>query len=200
MNTRPPLVMSAILAGALLVVPAFAYQYPLSSSAIREAYLVGTADDNGSRAARAAYKHVLFDVTLDAYTSAVSISTPYSQVAAWASEMPNHDSQGAVKWFQGRPADFIVHADIYFLPDESDPDSLTRIQIFQHDKEIMPQSATREPLFPQHGGDFVDTAVIGQHVELDYDPAAFDSSPLTITIDVPGGQHAETSFDLGKLK
>ena len=41
---------------------------------------------------------------------------------------------------------------------------------------------------------------MGRHVPLKARAEKTDSSGLTITIDTPDGQHAETTFDLARLK
>jgi hypothetical protein len=42
--------------------------------------------------------------------------------------------------------------------------------------------------------------VVGEHIELEFEAAKIESSPLTIEIDTLDGQLAETTFDPAELR
>ena len=67
---------------ALAALPALAaYEYPLSSNAIREAYFLGTGPTRGDADFLAEYSHTVAILTAGSYTSVVKIETLYSQLA-----------------------------------------------------------------------------------------------------------------------
>jgi hypothetical protein len=192
-----------LLATIALALPAFAYDYPLSSETIRDAYFLGKGSGGAGADFLAEYAHTLPKLKIGAYTSVVRLETPYTQIAEHARETLNYDSQDAVKDFLDKPAVFRVFLDICFrYPDPnvgtSEADKI-RIKMSQDDKEIVPKSVERSQYYPfQDSGAFIPS--IGEHVQMDFDAGKIESSPLTIEIDTPNGRHAETTFDLSTLK
>jgi hypothetical protein len=123
-------------------------------------------------------------------------------VAEHARDTANYDGRQAVREFFGKPAKFRVFLDVYFaLPKGADPARAgdVKVSISQHRKKIAPDSTERWELNP-----FTEAATsrqsVGQHVQLAVRAGEIDSSELTITVDTPDGQHAETTFDLSRLK
>ena len=195
--------LQALLVLAALALPAFAYEYPLSSEAIREAYLFGKGPDSAGSDFLASYAHTLPKLKIGPYTSIVRIETPYSQIAEHARETQNYDSQDAVKDFLNKPAVFRVYLDICFrYPDPSLGTSEAgevRIKLTQDDKEIVPKSVERSQYYPfQDAGAFIPS--IGEHVQMAFGAEKIESSPLMIEMDTPNGHHVETTFDLTTLR
>lgn len=182
-----------VLAAAL---PAFAYEYPLSSSVIREAYFLGAGSSRGDVDFLAQYSHAIAKLRAGSYTSVVRIETPYSEVAEHAAETLNYSADDAVKDFRDKETEFRIYLDICVKSGAGKP---IKVKVVQHGKEIVPHSAHRSPYFaPQDP--YTSLPGIGEHVQLDFNAGGIDSSPLTIEIDTANGQHAETTFDLTKLK
>lgn len=186
-----------------LALPSVAYEYPLSSETIRDAYFLGKGSGSAGADFLAEYAHTLPKLKIGAYTSVVRLETPYTQIAEHARETLNYDSQDAVKDFLDKPAVFRVFLDICFrYPDSSVRTSdagKIRIKMSQDDKEIVPKSVERSQYYPfQDSGAFIPS--IGEHVEMDFDADKIESSPLVIEMDTPNGRHAETTFDLSALK
>ena len=67
-----------VLAAAAFAAPALAYEYPLSSTAIREAYFAGTSTDWTYREFLGEYTHTLRELRDSGYISSVGIETPYA--------------------------------------------------------------------------------------------------------------------------
>lgn len=182
---------------ALAALPALAaYEYPLSSNAIREAYFLGTGPTRGDADFLAQYSHTIAKLTAGSYTSVVKIETPYSQVAERAAETLNYSADDAVKQFHGKAIDFRMTLDVCVKSGAEKP---IEVKVLQHGKEIVSRSAHHSPYFaPQEA----DTSLprIGEHIQLVFDASRIDASPLVIEIDAGNGQHAETTFDLTTLK
>jgi hypothetical protein len=179
-----------------LALSARAYDYPLSSNAIRDAYLLGTGSGRGGVGFLAQYSHQIPKFRAGAYTSVVRIETPYSQVAAHSAQKLNYSVDDAVKEFLGKPALFRIYLDICVSSGAERP---IKVQVLQNDKEIVPQSVERSPYFAAQESD-TSLPRIGEHIELDFKAGKIDSLPLIIEIDVSDGQHAETKFDLAALR
>ena len=64
----------------VIAVPVLAYPYPLSSSDIREAYLLGTRRDSLTTDFFAKYRHDLRVPRTGPWVSDVIVETPYAQV------------------------------------------------------------------------------------------------------------------------
>jgi hypothetical protein len=186
--------LTFLLAAAML--PAFAYEYPLSSTAIREAYLLGTATNGTSQDFLAQYTHTLPELKVGAYTSVVRIETPYVQIAEHARQTVNYKAQDALADFLSTPPSvFRVQLDICFGHKESQP---VKFRITQNDKELAPSSVEHSPYFAgqRHGP----SVIIGEHVKLQFEADKIESTPLTVEIETPDGQHARAAFDLAKLR
>lgn len=194
---------TAFLLTLAIAMPAFAYEFPLSSETIRDAYILGKGSDSAGADFLAEYTHTLPELKIGTYTSIVRIETPYTQVAEHARETLNYDSHDAVKDFLNKPAAFRVYLDICFrYPDSSVGRSEAgelHIKLTQDDKEILPKSVHRSQYYPfQDSGAFIPS--IGEHVQMNFDAEKIESSPLLIEMDTPNGRHVETTFDLSALK
>jgi hypothetical protein len=182
-----------LLTAAML--PALAYEYPLSSTAIREAYFLGTSMRQEG-CLIGAYSHALPELRAGVYTSAARIETPYFQIAKHACETANYSAQDALEAFLSKPPSALrMQLDICFGRKESQP---VKFRITQNDKELAPSSVERTPYFA--AGRYGPSQVIGEHVKLQFEADKIESTPLTVEIEAPDGQHAKTTFDLAKLR
>jgi hypothetical protein len=189
---------------ALVIVPtAFAYEYPLSPSTIREAYFLGSGPKGTATDFYSKYIHNLAIPAAAPPVSYVSIQTPYLQIAEHSRDTPNYDSQDAAKEFQNKPMKLRLFTEVYYKPKHRNPSDEgshdINVRLVQHDREISAEVADRWDL-----NTFRDAATseesIGQHIELTCSAEKIDSSPLTVEVDTPDGQHAETTFDLAEIK
>lgn len=214
MRGRTRLGFSALLLALAIALPTLAYEYPLSSTAIRNAYFLGTEESNEGTEFVAQYTHSLSVPKTGPYISTVTIETPYLQVAERAGQTMGYDSQDAVKDFLNKPAQFRVRMVILFPPADlrtiapeaggllfrsGDFWRYFKVKVMQNDKEIVPQSVQDWPLYP-YEDEYSSGQSTGEQVQLDFEPEKIDASDLTIEIDKPNDQQVTTAFDLARLK
>lgn len=199
----------ALLAATAL--PAMALAYPLSSADIRNAYFLGTQNDERSAAVFLQYTHHLPAPKSGPYVSDISLDTPYTQVAELCASAPNEHAEEAEEKYMGKSFDFLVRVDLYPRPAGTAQIPFSAGQVFpmlpdfwsdlkyrlMQDKEIPLKSMRASALYL--GGDGGPVPV-GERVELVYDAAKIDADTITIAVDSPSGEHAETTFNLAKLR
>jgi hypothetical protein len=183
----------------LLVVPAAAYDFPLTSSAIRDAYFLGTRQAGQGLAFLPEYTQFIPTLTVGAgLVSRVHIETPFFQAAGYASKSINYTAQDAVRDFHDKPVVLRMVLEICYRVDAPSPNSI-KIVVQQNDKEIVPKSDERSAFFPVTDP-YTRMPSVGEIARLEFDPQKFDSSTLTILVDTPDGQHAAAKFDLFRLR
>jgi hypothetical protein len=186
--------LTVFLAAAML--PGFAYEYPLSSTTIREAYLAGSATTGAREDFFSQYTHTLPEFKVGTYTSDVTIETPYVQVAEHARQTVNYKAQDAVAEFVSKPPSiFLMQLNICFGHKESQS---VKFRIIQNDKELAPSTVEHSPYFAEqrHGP----SVTIGEHLKLQFQADRIEPTPLTVELETPDGLHARTTFDLAKLR
>ncbi len=195
---KTPLRLIAVVLGLLLALPVGAYDFPLTSNAIRDAYFLGKQQTDLGTDFLAQYSRSIPELKVDPYTSRVRIETPFSQVAEQVSRTLNYSAQDAVEDFYGKPAVLRMHLEICYEADAPLPNSV-KISVIQKSKPIAALSEKRSAFFPPSD---VYTRVpnLGEKITLEFDPGKFDSSVLTIQIDTPDGQHAECEFDMQAIR
>jgi hypothetical protein len=111
-NTRSGLCIFVL--ALLVALSAFAYEYPLSADAIREASFFGSGQKGKGPDFYAQYSHALGDAKKDPPDSILTIETPYLQIAEHSRDTLSYHAQDAVKDFFEKPAEFRVFLDVYF--------------------------------------------------------------------------------------
>ncbi|MGH9757498.1 MAG: hypothetical protein ACRD4M_07150 [Candidatus Acidiferrales bacterium] len=220
METRWRFVLFSILV-ALAAVPlimraAWAYEYPLTSSSIREASLLASEQDNNQAETLKKYAHPLGAPKSGPHISLITAETPFLQIAEFAGLHPNFSSQDIVAQFLNKPLAFRAKIEIEFTPSypamiysqgalHYRPEDFWqnyRYTLTQNDKTIEQQSAQAWPLtlYSDAGNGSSSETITGEQVSIECDPAKIVSAPLTVVVDTPDGQHVETTFDLTKMK
>jgi hypothetical protein len=204
---------------ALIALPAQAYQYPLSSIDIRDAFLIGNRNDDLTAALFDKYSRTLPAPETGPYVAQIELDTPYLQVARRAKGAMNYDSLDAVQEFQDKPMVFRVHVKFYFTatylpvpvthtegiplntPAYGDFWRDFKVRLIQ-DKEVRPKSSGGAAIFPMWGADGYGPppAPIGGRIDVDYDPAKIDTADATVEVITPDGQDIEVPFDLSRLQ
>src|SRR5579859_1662318 len=133
------LVMILSLAVAL---PTPAYDYPLNSTSIRDAYFLGIRQGGISPQFLALYSHFVSDLHQGSCTSEIRLETPFLQVVAYAGGVPNYSSQDAVKDFYDKPMNFRMFLNLCYMSGAPPPNSV-KIKVIQNKKEIVPETDTR---------------------------------------------------------
>jgi hypothetical protein len=191
-----PAIGSALLSFAL-VIPACAYDAPLTESSIREAYFLGIRAGGLNADYFARYAHWIPELKQWTCTSQLRFETPFLHVAEYASSAPNYTAQDAVKAFFDKPLLFKMYLDICYT--ENAPASAIKIRILQNKKEVVPSVSESSPFYPVVS----DTATLpanGERIYLEFKPEQIDSSTITVLIDTPNGQHVSTDFDLQSIR
>jgi hypothetical protein len=193
----------ALLAAAL---PALAFDYPLSSTAIREAYFLGKEDAARRAEFLAKYTHKFPTPKTGPYVAFIQFGTPYLVVAEEiARNLANYSAPDAEEEFLGKPAICRVRVQIYYgnfpgLPSSAGTASVTKdhvIHLTQHDRQISSQASSSKALYSSGRT----ATVTGTERDLEFDPDTIDSAaPVKVEILMPDGQDVETTFDLARLR
>jgi hypothetical protein len=199
---------------ALIALPALAYQYPLSESDIRNAYLLGYAKDLNTTNFFAQYTRQFPTPTSGPHVATITLKTPYAQVAELGQSAVNSDVQGAEEQFANKKFSLLVRVEVdmtatYPAPPVSNPanpDSLVpdfqndiNIQLVQDDKKIDAQS-TRVYLLTSDAISQT-SQVSGAIIELKYDPDNVNpDASVTVKVHTPDDQHLKATFDLSQLR
>ena len=173
------------------------YDFPLSDSAIRDAYFLGSKGPGQGQAFLGEYTHAVKELNVDGCTSAVSLETPFAHVAIHASKTLNYSAQDAVKEFLGKPAVFRMHLDICYL--EGAAENAIKVTVLQNEKSVRWTSENRSAYYPP-SDESTQVSNNGERIDLEFPADRIDSSELTIRIDTPDDQHAETVFALESLR
>lgn len=206
--------LSMFLAVLLIGTPALAFDDPLTSTSIRDAYMLGNRKDFKTAEFFARYKHFLPAPETGPHVAAISVDTPYAQVVELGEAAPNTDIQGAEKKWAGKNFPFIALVgvnltDTYPGPPPWNPrapglplpnfERDFEIQLIQNHKKL-PARSTQVYLLYSDG--VANTYQIsGAIIELRFDTESVDPySEATVTVHTPDDQHIETSFDLGQLR
>jgi hypothetical protein len=208
-------VFLASLATVLAIsLPSFAYQYPLSSTDIRNAYLLGTRRDSVTADFFAPYRHDLPLPETGPHVADVILETPYAQVVDLGQSDLNPDSQQAGIDLAHKKFPFIVRVGVDLtetypgpllpganLPGVPIPDFEKdfKIQMLQNGKKISSESSQVFLLYSGQDNSFAQ--ITGAVIELRYNNDLLDPyGDLTISVQTPDDQDVETTFDLGRLK
>ncbi|HXR32813.1 MAG TPA: hypothetical protein VN830_03840 [Verrucomicrobiae bacterium] len=193
----PLLRLRAAALGLLMALPAWGYDFPLSSSAIRDAYFLGNREGGMGSQFLANYRHPIPELHVAEFTSFVQIETPFAQVALHSSRKLNYSAQDAVREFSGRPMPFHIHMEINYMPDA--PPEGIKVKLIQGKKEIVADYVERSLFYPPTDV-YTRVPSIGEILDLELKPEKIDSSTLTIQIDTPDGQHAECVFEMQEIR
>jgi hypothetical protein len=187
------------------VIRAQAYEYPLTSEAIREAYFLGAGSQGKQGEFYDSYAYSFHMPNTDLPGSLITVETPFLQVVERASRAPNYDAQDAVKEFLDKPGVFRVYADIYYRPrhpvpaDANADQASVNLTVKQNGKKIIPDSTDRWGLTVFHDAG-TGAVSIGEHVQLEFKAGAIVASPLTVAVSTSDDQTAETTFDLSSIR
>ena len=210
----------AILLGTLVILmlialPALAYQYPLSSSDIRNAYLLGYAKDLNTTNFFAPYARQFPMPESGPHIATITLKTPYGQLVELGQSALNADVQGAEEEYANRKLPFLVQVGVDLVPTYPGPspsDSTAPHGVplpdFQRDfptrlvqdgQEIAVESAQ---VYLLYSDTFANTyGVSGAIIEYRYDPEKIDpDDEVTFEVHTPDDQQVEATFDLGRLR
>ena len=188
------LVMILSLAVAL---PAPAYDYPLTSTAIRDAYFLGTRQGGLGTEFLADYRHAIPSLRVEEFISFARIETPFVQVAVQSSRKLNYSAQDALQDFVGKRLPVRIHMEICYMPDA--PPDAVKIKLVQNQKEIVPTSLERSAFYAPTDP-YTRVSSIGETFDMEVDASRLDGSSLTIYIETPDRRTTLSEFDLRSLR
>ena len=188
----------AFILSLVVTLHATAYDYPLSSTAIRDAYFLGRREGGLTPRVLASYSHFVPELHQGSCTSEIRLETPFLQVVSYASEVPNYSSQDAVKDFYDKPMKFRMFLNLCYMRLAPPPDSV-KIKVIQNKKEIEPEADTRRA-YAEPIDELFTLPPNGEKVELEFDAGRIDSSTIIIALDTPNDQHVKVELDLQGLR
>ena len=187
----------ALVLSLALALPAEAYDYPLSSNAIRDAYFLGRRQGGLGTEFLAEYRHSIPSLRVEEFISFARIETPFVQVAVQSGQKLNYSAQEAVQDFLGKSLPIRIHLEILYMPDA--PPDAVRIKLVQNRKEIVPASMERSAFYPPTDP-YTRLPSIGETFDLEVDAVKLDGSTLAIYIETPDERNAIVEFDLQSLR
>jgi hypothetical protein len=205
-------IFTFLLLGAVRL-PALAFDYPMSSSSIRDAYMLGKRKDFRTAEFLAPYAHYLPMPKTGPHVATIRLETPYAQVVELGQDALNPDVQRAERELADKSFPFIVRVgidmtDTYPGPPPWNPRApgvpmpdFKRdfdIQLLQG-KKIPPKSVEVYLLYSDAVANVYQ--ISGASLELQYDTDKLDPyDDVSIQVHTPDDQNLESTFDLGHLR
>jgi hypothetical protein len=197
----------------LIALPALAYQYPLSSSDIRNAYLLGYAKDQNTTSFFAQYVTQLPMPETGPHVATIALKTPYAQVVELGQSAVNADVQGAEEELANTKFPLLVSVGIDLTPTYPDPPITNpasgspvpdfeqdfSIELFQDGAKINAQSTRVNLLYSEGVGNTYE--VSGAIIVLRFDPEKVNpDDEVIVKVHTPDDRHVKATFDLGHLR
>jgi hypothetical protein len=202
------------LAVAGIALRVFAVSYPLSTTAIRNAYFIGNRNDERTAEFLSKYIHRFPEPKSGAYIREIGIDTPFSNIVKRTQGRANFYAPDAVQEFQKeRAVGLRLHVDIFLtagyspMPHTASPEYSEWVPDFWNDFKVnlvqdgldIPAERVRGGPIYSYGYDPI-PLVTGARIELSYSPGKIDSEPTQVVVLTPDGQTVETTFDLARLR
>ena len=200
--------MRAFLLTLIVPLASAAYDRPLSSESIREAYFLGHTRDEKLAAFLAQYVQQLPAPKTGPHVAEIEIRTPYQQAVSRARVAPEgYSAQQAELDYRSRRELVLVRVRINvpaaYSPStgagtggDLRPSEFWRdfsIQLVQAEHALEPTKVNGRSLYFRR-------SLIGAEVELEFDAGQVDSAPVWVEVLTPNGQHIKVGFDLEKLR
>jgi hypothetical protein len=202
----------SVLLVIAIAFPVCAYEYPLSSTSLRDAYMLGNRKDEHTAEFLTLYTQFLPMPQTGPHVSVISVETPYSQVVELGQNALNPDIQGTEEELADKKFAFIVRVEVdltdsYPGPAPLNPAAGQPIPSFERDFNIdlvqgkaIPAKSTQVFLLYSDGVTNI-LQISGAVIELQYDADKIDSDDdATVKVHTPDDQDIETVFDLGHLR
>jgi hypothetical protein len=200
----------------ILAASAFAFDYPLSPTAISEAYFLGQRHDEKAIEFLGKYLKRLPLPDKGPYISEISLLTPYAQVVSrsWGSAV-GYSEQQAQEDYRSHGNAIRVKVRIEFTstysamqgakPDQGDSKTMGYalrppdfwhtfgFEVSQKGRLIPPRSTKGEPIYD-------DSGFLGAEVQLDYDVKEVEADAVSIQVVTPDNHRVAAKFDLSELR
>jgi hypothetical protein len=195
--------LSILLLGIVVAQPVAAFDCPLSSEAIREAYFLGSGDPEKRALFLDGYAKHYPIAKSGQYVASIRFETPYYIVAERISQTSasGYHAPDAEQEFLGKPGLCRVRVEIYYRISSTriaDYQTNYTIQLKQHGKEIPIERTWTEDMVSS--GDFWPT-IPGVYLTSEYSADDIDSEgPATVEVLAPDGNNVTETFDLDRLR
>lgn len=204
---------AAVFFAFALVPPAAAYDHPLTSGAIRDAYFLGQRKDTSTADFLSHYVRRFRRPKTGPHVAEIELTTPFAQVVRQARTMVGYSAQDAEQQYLSKPEVIRVRVRIDLTPTYpayySDPSRGQELQfrgrdfwrdftirLVQEGEEIAPESVSGEPLYlPGHASAFV-----GAEVKLEFSAEQVASEQARVEVVTPDGRQIVARFDLTQLR
>jgi hypothetical protein len=212
---------SFLIAAFLLVPPTFAFDTPLSDTAIREAYFLGQRRDDSMAHFLSRYTVFLPPPDSGPHISSVTLLTPFALLVQQSSQRVNYSAQQAQKEHHSDQEIVAITIDILLTPSygaliprrtgsrSGDPVGFQfrnpdfwkdfKYRVFDGDEELKPDSLTGDPNY-SCAGDQGACDLSGATIHLQLSAAAFTSGTATIEVDPKVAEPTSVDFDLTSLR
>jgi hypothetical protein len=188
---RPGFVIFLAASALAIALPALAYQHTMSSTDIRNAYLLGNRKDSITESFFAPYEHALPAPRSGPFVATIGVVTPYSQIVRLGEGALNSDVQEVEQQFANKKIPFLVRVgvnltDTYPVPPPSGlPVFAVELRVY------LLYSDTMSNVYQ----------ISGAIIEMQYDNELIEPyDDATIKVQTPDNQDIETTFDLARLK
>jgi hypothetical protein len=196
--------LSILLLGIVVAQPVAAVDYPLSSTAIRDAYFLGSGDPVKLGNFLEGYAKRYPVAKSGQYVASIRFETPYYIIAeriSQASAFSSYHAPDAEQEFLGKPGLCRVRVEIYYgiSSTYAGPYQTNyEIQLKQHDKEIpIKRTWTEGMVSTDNSG----PTVAGVYLTAEYSAGDIDSeAPATVEVLGPDGNNVTETFDLDSLR
>jgi hypothetical protein len=193
-----------------------AYDHPLDSHSIREAYFLGQRNDDKAAKFLAQYVKRLPLPKTGPHVAEIEVRTPYEQAVLRSRQHSvGYSAQQAEKDYSAQPDLIVVRVQINLTPTYSvqmpatpsgtngfrlRPDDFWRdftIGLVQ-EKAITPKKISGTPIYMT--GYRTGSSLTGAQVLVEYDAAQVASAPVRVEVLTPGGRTVVAEFDLKDLR
>jgi hypothetical protein len=218
MFRAPARSLASIFAAALLLIPpSFAFDTPLSSESVREAYFLGLRHD-GSCALLVFdkyTKHIPLPKT-GPHISSVTFLTPFAQLAQLSDRRSaNYSAQQAQLDHRGQDESVKITVEIYLtssygalIPNPAGSPALIprpydfwrdfSVQVYDGNKILSPSTSRGHGLY--RCGRTGPCRPLGAAIDLEFPADAFAADSVTVQVIPPEGDTVSLDFDLTRLR
>ena len=211
---------SLSISALLLCQPLFAFQTPLSDTAVREAYFLGQRHDQSVSDFFAKYAKTLPAPQYGPYISTIRFLTPYAQVVSLSGiKSAGYSAQQAERDHHADAETVVVSVDIYltdsygpFLNPANDsrsgsPAGLTPrssdfwrdfdVSVSSDSRTLSPQDTSGQPMYNcSESG----CSLVGATVTLTFAASKFPPDSATVNVVPPEGDEVNVDFDLTSFR
>jgi hypothetical protein len=214
MKTNARLRLFTFLLAGAVALPALAFEYPLSSTSIREAYFISRENQQKREKFFATYTKLLPMPRAGPHIAVIQLETPFVVVVERAAQaISNYHAQDAEQEFLDKPGVFCVRVRIelteaygWTVPSPPGtirlrPDDFWRefkVRLIQKD-EIPSQSVHGSPIYSL-ADESGSSQLIGAWMVHDYNAEKVKSALATVGVIPPEGEKVEVTFDLDELR